>query len=107
MPAGNSNPESWVSARTVQYSYVPVLRISLILFTIRNRERDENTAQQQTNDPMEPDVEALADEMWNELAEASLVEHSMQIKGYDDVVKKEALNNNKVVLYFKKPSEIT
>jgi hypothetical protein len=39
---------------------------------------------------MEPNIAALADERWDELAEASHVEYPIQIKAYyDDTVKKE------------------
>jgi hypothetical protein len=39
---------------------------------------------------MEPDIAALADEIWDKLAEDADVEHPIQIKAYyDDTVKKE------------------
>jgi len=56
---------------------------------------------------MEPDIAALADEIWVELAEATHVEPPIQIKMYyDKTVKREDPENNKVLVDFKKPSEI-
>jgi hypothetical protein len=48
---------------------------------------------------MKPEIATLADEIWNQLAEASLVEHPMLINIiYDDVVTKEDSNNHKVCI---------
>lgn len=53
-------------------------------------------------------VPNVADDIWKELVEASLIEHPTQIRCYyDEVVKKEDLSNPKVYLDFKKPSEMT
>jgi hypothetical protein len=53
-------------------------------------------------------VTAVADDIWNELVEASSIEPPTQIKGYyDNVVKKEDPSNPKVSIDFKKPSEMT
>ena len=57
---------------------------------------------------MEPDIAALADEIWVELAEATHVEPPIQIKMYyDKTVKREDPENNKVLVDFKQPSELT
>jgi hypothetical protein len=51
---------------------------------------------------MEPDIAALADEIWVELAEATHVEPPIQIKMYyDKTVKREDPENNKVLVDFK------
>jgi len=56
---------------------------------------------------MEPNIAALADKIWDELAEASHVEHPIQIKAYyDDTGLKEDPYNNNNLVDFKKPSEI-
>ncbi len=58
--------------------------------------------QQRSDDPMEPDIAALADEIWVELAEATHVEPPIQIKMYyDKTVKREDPENNKVLVDFK------
>ncbi len=50
----------------------------------------------------------LAEEIWNELVEASHIKQPMQAEPfYNDVVKKEDPNNSKVFLDFKKRSEMT
>lgn len=50
----------------------------------------------------------VADDIWDELVDASRIEPPLQIKGYyDDIVKKEDPSNPKVYLDFKKPSEMT
>jgi len=46
---------------------------------------------------VEPSIAALADEIWDELALASHVVHPIQIKVYyDETVKREDPDNNKV-----------
>jgi hypothetical protein len=53
-------------------------------------------------------IPAIADEVWNELVEASNIEHPLQIKEYyNEVVKKEDEANPKVFVDFKKPLDMT
>jgi len=53
-------------------------------------------------------VASVSEEIWNDLVVASRIEQPMQVKPfYNDMVKKEDPNNNKVFLDFKKPSEMT
>jgi hypothetical protein len=52
-------------------------------------------------------IPAIADEVWNELVEASNIEHPLQIKECCNIeVKKEDARNPKVLKDFKKPSDM-
>ncbi len=61
-----------------------------------------------SSDTADDSVVQIADELWLEQEQASFIDPPLKVKPYyDEMVRKEDSDNNKVMVDFKKPSDMS